>query len=99
LKQATSRGRRWEDTLEYNRELGGNSQDSNGGTLGEMPYSGERKLIEPVSSRKRQSISVRNGVAIQQLKTLTQNCFCLEELQEQTLRRGRGKGAPVTGSN
>jgi len=28
------------------------SQDSKGGTLDEMPYSGERKLVEPISSRK-----------------------------------------------
>jgi hypothetical protein len=28
------------------------SQDSHGGTLDEMPCSGERKLIEPTSSRK-----------------------------------------------
>ena len=28
------------------------SHDSKGGTLDEMPYSGERKLVEPTSSRK-----------------------------------------------
>ena len=28
------------------------SQDSKGGTLDEMPYSGERELVESTSSRK-----------------------------------------------
>jgi hypothetical protein len=28
------------------------SQDAKGGTLDEMPYSGERELLEPTSSRK-----------------------------------------------
>jgi hypothetical protein len=28
------------------------SQESKEGTLDEMPYSGERKLVEPTSSRK-----------------------------------------------
>ena len=29
-----------------------NSQDSKGGTFDEMPYSGEKELVEPTSSRK-----------------------------------------------
>ena len=33
------------------RDLGG-KRDSNGGTLDEMPNSGERKLVESTSSRK-----------------------------------------------
>ena len=39
------------------------SQDSKGGTLDEMPYSRERELIEPTSSRKT-GHQVRDGVAI-----------------------------------
>ena len=41
------------------------SQASKGGTLNEMPYSGERKLVEPTSSRKT-GHQVRDGVAIPQ---------------------------------
>jgi hypothetical protein len=43
------------------------SQDSKGETLNEMPYSGERELEEPTSSRKTGN-QVRNGVAIPQSK-------------------------------
>jgi len=45
------------------------SQDSKagGGGLDEMPYSGERELIEPASSRKARH-QVKNGVAIPQSK-------------------------------
>jgi hypothetical protein len=56
------------------------SQDSKGRTLDEMPYIGERELIEPTSSRKT-GYQVRDGVAIPQSKTLTHNCSCLKELQ------------------
>jgi hypothetical protein len=41
------------------------SQDSKGGILNEMLYIGERKLIEPTSSRKT-GHQVRDGVAIPQ---------------------------------
>jgi hypothetical protein len=41
------------------------SQDSKGGTLDEMPYSGDRELVEPTSSRKTVH-QVRDGVAIPQ---------------------------------
>ena len=34
------------------RELGGDGQDSKGGTLHEMPNSGERELVDSISSRK-----------------------------------------------
>ena len=48
-------------------------QDSKGGTLDdEMPNSGERELVESISSRKA-VIKWRDGVAITQSKTLTQN--------------------------
>ena len=43
----------WGDALGCTRELGGEvDQDSKGGTLNEMPYSGERELVESISSRK-----------------------------------------------
>ena len=41
------------------------SQDSKGGTLDEMPNSGERELVESTSSRKT-GHQVRDGVAIPQ---------------------------------
>jgi hypothetical protein len=43
----------------------GDSQDSKGGTLDEMSYSGGRKLVEPTSSRKA-GHQVRDGIAILQ---------------------------------
>jgi hypothetical protein len=42
-------------------------QDSKGGTLDEMSYSGERELIEP-TSRRNSGHQVRDGVAITQSK-------------------------------
>jgi hypothetical protein len=42
-------------------------EDSKGGTLDEMPYSGEMKLVEPTSSRKTRHQS-RDRVAIPQSK-------------------------------
>ena len=41
----------------------GDFKDSKGRTLGEMPYSGERELIEPTSSRKT-GHQVRDGFFI-----------------------------------
>jgi hypothetical protein len=41
------------------------SQDSNGGTLDEMPSSGERELVEPTSSRNT-GHQVWDGIAIPQ---------------------------------
>jgi hypothetical protein len=67
------------------------AQDSKGGTLDERPYSGERELVESTSSRKI-GIKWRVEVAIQQSKTLTQNCSCLKELQGQ-------KWSPKLGSS
>jgi len=43
------------------------SQDSKRGTIDEMPYSGKRKLIKPISSRKTVH-QVRDRVAITQSK-------------------------------
>jgi hypothetical protein len=43
------------------------SQNSKGGTLDEMPYSGERELVESTSSRKT-GHHMRDGVAIPQSK-------------------------------
>ena len=62
------------------------SQDSKGGTLDEMPHSGEKELVEPTSS-KRQGIKWKDGVVISQSKTLTQNCSCLKDLQGEKWRR------------
>jgi hypothetical protein len=44
-----------------------NFQGSKGGTLEEIPYSRERELVEPTSSRQT-GYQVRNGVAISQSK-------------------------------
>jgi hypothetical protein len=53
-KQANSEGRKLGDPLEFLRVLGGerDSQDSKEETLDEMPYSGERELLESTSSGK-----------------------------------------------
>jgi hypothetical protein len=51
-----------------------------------MPYSRERELVESISSRKT-GHQVRDGVAIPQSKTLTQNCSCVKELQGQKWRK------------
>jgi hypothetical protein len=56
------------------------SQDSKGGTLDEMAYSGKRELTELTSNRKTGN-QVRDGVAIPQSKTLIHNCSFLKELQ------------------
>jgi hypothetical protein len=46
-------GGRSGDPLKSTRDLEGrDSQDSSGGTLDEMPNSGETELIESISSRK-----------------------------------------------
>ena len=62
------------------------SQDSKEGTLDEMPYTGEREVVEPTSSLKTCN-QVRGGVAIPQSKTLTHICSCLKELHGQKWRR------------
>jgi hypothetical protein len=62
------------------------SQDSKGGTLDEMSYNGKRELVESTSSRKT-GHQVRDGVAIPQSKTVTQNSSCLKELQGQKCRK------------
>jgi hypothetical protein len=54
------------------------SQDSQEGTLDEMPDNRERELIEPTSIRKT-GHQVRDGVAT--VTPLTHNCSCLKELQ------------------
>jgi hypothetical protein len=57
-------------------------QDSNGGTLEELPNSRERELVEATSSRKIGHCWI-HGAAIPQSKTLAQNCSCLKEPQGQ----------------
>ena len=69
-------------------------QDSKGGTLDEMCYTGERELIEPTSSTGHQ---MRDGVAIPQSKTLTQ--FLLSDRtagrkMEKNLRKRRSSDRP-----
>ena len=53
---------------ECTRDLGGEGlSGSKGRTLDEMPYSSERELVKPTSSRKK-GHQVRDGVAIPQSK-------------------------------
>jgi hypothetical protein len=56
------------------------SQDSKGGTLDEMPNSGERECVKFTSSRKT-GYQVEGWGCHPTVKTLTQNCSCLKELQ------------------
>ena len=91
--------RRRGDPPECTRDLGGKRlSGSKGESLDEMPYSGERGLVEPTSSKKI-GYKVRNGIVIPQSKTLTHKCSCLKELQRQQWRRTRGKVGPVSGRN
>ena len=55
------------------------SQDSKGGTLDEIPYSGEWELVDPTSSRKTVHKMMEGGHPT--VKILTHNFFCLKELQ------------------
>ena len=56
----------WRDPPECTRDLGAQRLSGlKGRTLDEMPYSKERELIEPTSSRKTEC-EVRDGVAIPQ---------------------------------
>jgi hypothetical protein len=68
-KQATSGGRRTRRTLQNVSETWEvrDSQDTKGGTLDEMPYNGERELVEPPPA-ERHGHQVRDGVAIPQSK-------------------------------
>jgi hypothetical protein len=72
-KQSQEEGRDWGNLKgkgEYNHVLDGERtefQDSKGGTLDEMSYSGEQELVEPTSSRKTVH-QVRCGVAIPKSK-------------------------------
>ena len=57
----------WGDPPPYAPEIQEvrDSQDSKGGTLDEMPYSKERELVEPTSSRKT-GHQVKEEIAIPQ---------------------------------
>ena len=81
IQERSSEGQHTPETWEVR-----DSQDLKGGTLDEMPYRVERELIESTFSR-RQGIKWRDGVAIPQSKTLTQNCSCLKELQRQKWKK------------
>jgi hypothetical protein len=70
------------------------SQNSKAGTLEEMSYSGDRKLVESTSSRKTGN-QLRDLVAILQSKTLIQNCSCLTELQGQEGEEHEGKTVEI----
>ena len=83
-KHGSSSGGSLQNILQ-NREVR-DSQDSKGGALDEIPYSGKMEHVEPTSRVKTEN-QVRDGVAIPQSKTLTHNCSCLKELQEQKWRR------------
>jgi hypothetical protein len=67
-----------------------------------MPNNRKRELVEPTSSRMT-GYQVRDGVAIQQSKTLTYNCSRLKELQgqkmEKNLRKRRSSDRPKVGSS
>jgi len=49
-----------------------------------------------VHSSKKRGHLVRDGFAIPQSKILSQNCFCLKELQGKEWRREQGKGGLLT---
>jgi hypothetical protein len=61
------------------------SHDLKEGTLDERPYSGEREFVEFTSDRKTVH-QVEGWGCNPTIKNLTQNCFCLKELQEQKRR-------------
>jgi hypothetical protein len=63
-----------------------NSQDSKGGTVDEMPNSGEKEFIESTSSRKTEH-QVEGWGCHPTVKKLTQNVSCLRKLQGQKWRR------------
>jgi hypothetical protein len=68
---------------ECTRDLGvgvRDSQDSKGGTLDKMPYSGERELVELISSRKT-GHQMRDGGCHPTVKTLIHKYSCLKDLQ------------------
>ena len=60
-------GRRWRDPLICTTDLGAerDSNNSKGGILDEMPYSGEKELVEHISCRKT-GHQVRHEVVIPQ---------------------------------
>jgi hypothetical protein len=70
-KMETGKLRRWEvsETFQNISETWEvrDSQDSKGGTLDEMPYIGERELVETTSRRKK-GHQVRDGVPVPQSK-------------------------------
>jgi hypothetical protein len=65
-KEAISGDRRWGDPPECTRDLGDERLSGlKGRDLDEKPYSGERELVEPTSSRKIEH-QVMNGIVIPQ---------------------------------
>ena len=66
-------------------------KDSKGGTLEEMPYSGERELVESSSSGGTGHQVERWGCHPTVKKALTQNCFYLKELQGKNMEKSLKK--------
>jgi hypothetical protein len=87
----------WGHSLECTRDLGGERfSEIKGWTLDEMPYTGERELVEPVSSRKTGRASSEGWGCHPTVKTLTHNYSCLNELQGWKWRGAPEKEGPVT---
>ena len=69
------------------------SQDSKGGTLDEMPYSGERELVEPTSSRKTGRASSEGWCCH---STANTDLYLSENTGEAKMDKSLRKGDPVT---
>ena len=78
------------------------SQDSKGGTLDEMPYSGERELVESTSSRKT-GHQVEGWGCHPTVKNSDPELFLSERTagtkMEKSLRKRRSSDRPKLGSS
>jgi hypothetical protein len=59
-----------------------------------MPNSGERELVTSPPPVDRQSREKRGGLTNPESKFLTQECFCLKELQRQKWEETSPTGTP-----
>ena len=73
----------------FERPVRLDSQDIKGGNLNEIPYSGEKELVEPTSIWKMASSEGKGCYPI--VKILTHNCCWLKELRGWKWRRPWGK--------